>query len=108
MTEAKHYKITKMDRRHTGHGVFSHYINYNVYVRGGQGAGGGVTNEINFLRARVWFWEKFGPSGELGKFGRMKDVVEESPLWAWQSEHHQLRIYVTEKALDFFLLTHSA
>lgn len=96
-----------MDRRHTGHEMFSHYINYNVYIRGGQLTGSGVTNEINFLKARVWFWEKFGPSGELGKFSKMPYVVEGMPLWAWQTEHNLLRIYVTEKALDFFMLTHS-
>ena len=94
-----------MDGRHTGRELFSHYINYNVYIRY---VGGGIdANELNFLKARVWFWEKFGPSGELGKVGRMKDVVEEMPLWAWQTEHNQLRIYVSEKALDFFLLTQS-
>ena len=99
------FKITKMDRRHTGHEVFSHYINYNY----GRNVNNAVSvNEINFLRARVWFWEKFGPSGELGKFGNMDYVVEESPIWAWQTEHNLLRIYVTEKALDFFMLTHSS
>jgi hypothetical protein len=101
------FKVTKMDRRHTGHEVFSHYINYNVYVRGGQVAGGGVSNEVNFIKARIWFWEKFGPSAELGMSHRI--IAHREPVqWAWQSEHHQLRIYVTEKALDFFLLTHSA
>lgn len=94
-----------MDRRHTGHEVFSHYINYNVYVRGVYNAIS--ENEVNFLKARVWFWEKFGPSCELRKSGKMKNVVEESPLWAWQTEHNLLRIYVTDKALDFFMLTHS-
>ena len=97
-----------MDRRHTGYGLFSHYINYNVYIRGGQLTGGGATNEINFLKARVWFWEKFGPSSELGKTSKMLYVVDDKPHWAWQTEHQLLRIYVTEKALDFFLLTHSA
>lgn len=94
-----------MDGRHTGNEVFSHYINYNVYVRGGHTSIS--TNEINFLQARVWFWEKFGPSAELGKFGRIRNEHGETPDWAWQTEHNLLRIYVTEKVLDFFLLTHS-
>lgn len=95
-----------MDRRHTGNEVFSHYINYNVYVRGGHTSIS--NNEIAFLKARVWFWEKFGPSAELGKSIHIKAINEdESALWAWQSEHHQLRIYVTEKVLDFFMLTQS-
>ena len=99
------FKVTKMDGRHTGREFFTHYINYNIYFNAGRTSIS--INEINFLKARVWFWEKFGPSGELGKVGRMKDVVEEMPLWAWQTEHNLLRIYVTEKALDFFMLTHS-
>ena len=106
------FKVTKLDRRHTGYEVFSHYISYSVYGRKARTSwsiiNAASVNEVNFLRARVWFWEKFGPSGELGKFGNMDYIVEESPLWAWQSEHNQLRIYVTEKALDFFMLTHSA
>ena len=106
LTLPKNYKVTKMDRRHTGHEVFSHYISYSVYVRGGHTSIS--NNELNFLRARVWFWEKFGPSGELGKIAKMKDVIEESPSWAWQTEHNLLRIYVTEKTLDFFMLAHSA
>lgn len=97
-----------MDGRHTGHELFTHYINYNVYIRGGQLTGGGATNEINFLKARVWFWEKFGPSGELGKFEKMNSIVNEDLLWAWQTEHNLLRIYVTEKALDFFMLANTA
>jgi hypothetical protein len=105
LTLPKSYKIIKMDGRHTGRELFTHYINYNSFVRGIHTSMS--ENELNFLRARVWFWEKFGPSGELGKVAKMKDVVEESPLWAWQTEHQLLRIYVTDKALDFFMLTHS-
>ena len=101
------FKVTKMDGRHTGREFFTHYINFFVYTRGVFG-GGIQNNEVNFLRARVWFWEKFGPSGELGKVGKMKNVVEEMPLWAWQTEHNNLRIYVTEKSLDFFMLVNSA
>jgi hypothetical protein len=99
------YKITKMDGRHSGRDKFSHYINYNVYVRGVITSIS--TNEVNFVNARVWFWETFGPSAELGKCHRITNRIE--PVqWAWQAEHNLLRIYVTEKALDFFLLTHSA
>lgn len=93
-----------MDGRHTGHELFTHYINYNVYVRVSYNPIS--ESEVNFLRARVWFWEKFGPSSELGKVTKMKFVVEETPDWAWQTEHNLLRIYVTEKALDFFMLAH--
>ncbi len=95
-----------MDGRHTGRELFTHYINYSVYVRGGHTSIS--NNELNFLRARVWFWEKFGPSGELGKVGKMLDANGETPEWAWQTEHNLLRIYVREKALDFFLLVNSA
>jgi hypothetical protein len=64
-------------------------------------------NEVNFLKARIWFWEKFGPSGELGKCHRINSITQQTPKWAWQSEHNLLRIYVTEEALAFFTLAHS-
>ena len=103
------FKIVKMDRRHTGHELFKHYINYNVYVRSGRqsAAHSMSTNELNFLRARVWFWEKFGPSGELGKTSQAK-MINDPLEWAWQSDHNLLRIYVTEEALAFFMLAQSA
>ena len=99
--------IQKLDGRHTGHELFSHYINYNVYTRAVP-YGAIPDNELNFLRARVWFWEKFGPSAELGKSGKMSSLghwQKEGPKWAWQTEHNLLRIYVTEEALVFFTLT---
>ena len=99
-----------MDGRHTGRDKFSHYINFNVYTRGRMLNGFSNTvsnsiefNEVNFIQARVWFWGKFGPSAELGKSHRITDN-NEPVQWAWQTEHNQLRIYVTEKALDFFML----
>ena len=98
-----------MDGRHTGRDKFSHYINFNVYVRSGltfQATGSG-SNEVNFIKARVWFWEKFGPSCELGMSHRIT-ANKEPVQWAWQSEHNNLRIYVTEKALDFFMLSNTA
>ena len=91
-----------MDRRHTGHELFSHYINYNVYVHASISS-----NELNFLKTRVWFWEKFGPSAELGKCHRINSFTHQPPKWAWQSDHHLLRIYATEEALAFFTLAHS-
>ena len=97
-----------MDGRHTGRELFTHYINYNSFVRGIHTSMS--ENELNFLRARVWFWEKFGPSAELGKSSKMSSLgywQKEDPMWAWQTEHNLLRIYVTDKALDFFMLTHS-
>ena len=100
-----------MDRRHTGHELFKHYINYNVYVRtrllNGQTVARSMSaNEFNFLRSRVWFWEKFGPSSELGKTSQAK-MINDSIEWAWQSDHNLLRIYVTEEALAFFMLAQS-
>jgi hypothetical protein len=98
------FKITKMDRRHTGHELFNHYINYSVYIRSGQASMS--NNELNFLKHRVWFWEKFGPSAELGKCHQINSIIHQTPNWAWQSDHHLLRIYVTEEALAFFTLAH--
>jgi hypothetical protein len=100
------FKITKLDGRHTGHELFSHYINYKVYVRGGVFTSIS-NNELNFLKARVWFWEKFGPSSELGKCHWINSINHQTPDWAWQTEHNLLRIYVTEEALAFFTLAQS-
>ena len=103
------YKITKLDRRHNGHQMFSHNIDYNVGFIGGTLYSREHRVKL-FAQHREWFWEKFGPSSELGIFAvtHWSPFPEDKQLWAWHSDGMALKIYVSEKALDFFLLTHSA
>lgn len=95
----KPYKIQKLDARFNGYPHFSHCIN----------AIGQESILLNypdrtatFLQMRIWFWETFGPSREL-KFIRGADLGSIDLGWAWESEHN-LRIYVRDKELNWFLL----
>ena len=102
------WKITKLDRRHTGHQMFTHSINYNV---------GFVQGKFNsrqdcvrlFAQHREWFWEFYGSSSELGIFAvtHWSPFPQDTQSWAWHSDGMALKIYVSDKALSHFTLTHS-
>ena len=106
------FNVTKLDRRHTGHQMFTHLINYNISrsVYTGISSHWREDSVKLFARHREWFWELYGPSSELGIFA----VTHWSPFpadtqeWAWHSDGMALKIYVSEKALSHFMLTHSA
>jgi len=103
------FKIKKLDRRHNGYRMFDHSIDYNV---------GFVGNRFNsreesvrlFSQHREWFWELYGPSSELGIFAvtHWSPFPEDTQEWAWHSDGMSLKIYVSEKALSHFMLSHSA
>ena len=72
------YSTTIMDRRHKGKGSFTHYVSFE----GGQ-------KVKNYVDAREWMWETFGPGIErdYARVGEYK--------WGWQTDNSgpYLRIY---------------
>lgn len=58
-------KMTRLDRRHTGHDCFDYQIHLDVE---------------QFVQVRNWCWETFGPSYEL-------NIVKSNdpPAWCWRS-----------------------
>lgn len=104
-----YFTISKLDRRHNGYGVFTHFINYSVYTRGQYRSQS--DNYSLFLDHRVWFWETFGPGCELGLVDTVLHRTDQHPIdlsWGWQTEHNRMLIYVTDTALAHFMLTHSS
>lgn len=95
------YKVKKLDSRYNGYPYFSHMIQPN---RSMSSAPYTVLweRQNEFITMREWFWTTFGPSREL-KFYRAADPACVDLGWAWDSEHN-LRIYVKEKELHWFLL----
>lgn len=91
------YAVKKLDARFNGYPHFSHYITIGGTVTAASGYRGRISA---FVHLREWFWTNFGPSREL-KFVNEQDCADLG--WSWDSEHN-MRIYVREKELNWFLL----
>jgi hypothetical protein len=99
------FKIQKLDGRHNGVDHFTHFISYNVYVRGANIST--TANQLRFSLARDWFWTTFGASCELNMFNPNNQTLGLVTEWAWSTDNLNLRIYVTESTLSHFMLAHS-
>jgi hypothetical protein len=89
------YKVTKMDRRHTGNHKFKYYVSVKLTR---------LSTFGDFNSYREWCWNTWGPSMEL-KWATLDDA----PTWAWMTEFNQLRIYLkSEKELAWFQLKWSS
>ena len=78
------FKITKLDKRMNGYGMYSHKIEF-LYDR---------YQALQDLQdIRVWMWENYGPGCEL-EISRKKDA-----RWAWDTENGNRRIYVNDDSL---------
>jgi hypothetical protein len=84
------YKVIKLDGRHTGSNMFKYYISpRGIYSH--------AISRPLFNDWRSWCWTQWGPSGE-----REWPMCEQ---WAWDTEHHHLRIYLhSDKELSMFHL----
>jgi len=99
-------KITKMDRRHTGHEKFAYYVHPSALPPQRRGYAF-ITSGIKlvdrahmFNQWRVWCWETWGAGTERDNPG-----IEELAKWAWHTDQDQLRIYFrSEQELNWFKL----
>lgn len=85
--------VVKLDRRYDGYGRFTHRVEFygsNQSIRVKQ-----------WVKARNWLWQNFGPSGELF-CARAEFFDGTQPVWAWDSE--KSAIYLKEQALVLFQL----
>ena len=95
------YRITKLDKRHTGYGMFAYYITPVSTIS--------LNDKLRFLEWRKWCWETWGMGMErdlaLELGSRQFDVVR----WAWDTEFKHRRIYfASEKEFSWFILTWSS
>jgi hypothetical protein len=80
-------KITKLDRRHSGYGVWLAFV----------GRPPGLAGMHAFLEWREWCWAIWGSSKEINEFTR-HDLFDgkhsSNPHWCWQNDQHNTRIYL--------------
>lgn len=84
-------KVTRLDKRHTGHQWYTHRATFD---------GNYWSRVNNFCAARDWCVDRFGLSREINFIGHLRDKPR--PVWAWQTEHSYLRLYLTEEAMTHF------
>ena len=77
------YKITKLDRRHSGHGFYEYYIEPIARKLPD------VAEDLKELRN--WCWATYGPGAELG-------WTYKGDIWAWDTEYKKKRIYLKSQA----------
>lgn len=93
------YKIIKLDKRHTGYGLFEYFVDFQTNP--GQGSDYLTIDQRrdDFSTIRNWCWESWGPADELDftKWGT-------NPRWAWRRELDKANIYFNEAELTAYLL----
>lgn len=94
----KELKVTKMDNRHTGIGMFSHYV-----VQSPRGFPSFNAKIKSYIKFRQWFHDSLGPGMER-EFALQLDEYCTSK-WAWHSVDGLKRIYMTPEAYTLFALT---
>ena len=92
MNQTKKYRIQKLDRRMTGHQIFSHRI--RVYW-----------NE-DFLKIRDWVIKMFGPACELELF-ELSQHIGLGYTWAYDTRDYNRNIYLNQEQLSAFILFNS-
>jgi hypothetical protein len=98
----KHFEIVKLDGRHAGHKVFTHYIVPNLAY--GPVWGQLVEDKIRFFKWREWCWETWGAGLERDVAIEFSNDIHEV-WWAWHIDDRIKRLYFrTEKELDWFIL----
>ena len=84
------YKITQLDRRHTGYMFYKYSVSPVTLDR--------IRGMEQLVELRNWCWTTFGPSAEIG-FTKMGSA------WAWDTEHGYRRIYIkSDEEMTFFRL----
>jgi hypothetical protein len=82
-------KLQKLDRRMSGHGEFTHYMEYRP------------KEAAEFIKCRNWCWEQWGPSSELEFWYKTKT----NENWCWMVDQWRVRVYLrTEAEAQWFLL----
>jgi len=84
--------VVKLDRRYDGYGFFTHRVEFY---------GSQSYRTRQWIRARNWLWQQFGPSAEQS-LARADYFDGVQPKWAWDSDKSS--IYLKEEAFTMFQL----
>lgn len=94
------FTVTRLDRRHKGQALFSHYIT-PVWSKH-------LEDKSRFFTWRTWCWETWGPGIEREMALEFYKGPGYLPVgrWAWHTDDGAKRLYFqTDKELNWFVLT---
>lgn len=84
------YKVTRLDRRHTGYSFYAYSIAPTVRTMP-------ETADL-LVELRNWCWSTYGASAEI-------HYTRRGSTWAWDTEHGRKRIYLkSDQELALFML----
>jgi hypothetical protein len=120
------FQSEKLNKRHNGHEWFKWRVligKSDAKDNVGTSAAGNImmTNPrlrfVEFVEARNFCWQTYGPSIELEIYGAVKNLTRDrihNPHWAWRFGSHPIKdpeegyIYLAgDKELEFFTLKFS-
>ena len=96
----KDLKVTKMDKRHYGNKMFSHFV--EIFPENNNT----VESRIRaFVKLRQWFAATLEQGIEVEFAMDLRNKCDVLFKWAWNSEGGCKRIYMTPEAYTLFVLT---
>lgn len=96
----KKYRVTRLDKRYNGHTKFKYSITPTAVPL--------LEQRQEFQELREWLWENYGPSMELEWSMSLARISQTEPRWAWDTEHHNRRLYIRgDEELTFLELKFS-
>jgi hypothetical protein len=94
-------KLFKLDRRHTGYGLFSHAVDFTksrehrfMNVIGGKFEPKLILS--NFIDCRIWCWEQYGPGCEVWV---ASEDINHTVGWAWVNDTYARKIYFKDETI---------
>jgi hypothetical protein len=96
------FKIKYLDKRYNGSRHFNYVLEpinstnhrYVIFSKG--------ERILKFSKIREWMWATYGPSVELSIYESNECA---NPLWSWDTDNGNLRIYIkSDKELAFLQL----
>ena len=87
-------RITKLDGRYNGHGLFKYLVQTDSRPNMAFGYRGYI--KIDHLSLREWCWQQWGPSCEWGMYHVMQAHECQNTDWCWDADDHKLRILLAD------------
>ena len=96
----KSFTVTRLDRRHKGYKLFSHYVT-PVWSST-------LADKLKYFEWRTWCWATWGPGIEREEAINWGSNQYYVTRWAWHTGDGAKRLYFqSEKELNWFVLTWS-
>ena len=97
----KTFVITRLDRRHKAHHLFSHYVT-PIWTSN-------LADKLKYFEWRKWCWQTWGPGMDREEAIEWGSNYYPVGRWAWHTGDGAKRLYFqTEKELNWFVLTWSS